>query len=149
VIRVVVDPGVFVSVLIGPRGSPPDRIFSAWVDDRLELIASPQLIAELRGVVLRPRFRRWFDEGSARQLVTRIERHATIHDDPPRCKGATRDPKDDYIVALAKAAEVDVIVSGDADLHAAELPKPSVWTPRSLADHLASSTDAEGFTQRS
>ena len=147
-IRVVVDPGVFVSVLIGPRSSPPDRIFSAWVDDRLEIIASPQLIAELRGVVLRPGFRRWFDEASARQLVARIERHATVHADPPQREGATRDPKDDYLVALAQAAEVDVIVSGDRDLHAAELAKLSVWTPRRLADHLSSSTEAEGFTQR-
>ncbi len=147
-IRVVVDPGVFVSVLIGPRGSPPDRIFSAWVDDRLEIIASPQLIAELRGVVLRPGFRRWFDEASARQLVARIERHATVHADPPHREGATRDPKDDYLVALAQAAEVDVIVSGDRDLHAAEQAKLSVWTPRRLADHLASSSEVEGFTQR-
>jgi putative PIN family toxin of toxin-antitoxin system len=148
VIRVVVDPGVFVSVLIGPRGSPPDRIFSAWVDDRLEIIASPRLIAELRGVVLRPRFRRWFDETSAWQLVARIERHATVRADPPQLKGTTRDPKDDYLVALAHAAEVNVIVSGDGDLHAAELTKPSVWTPRQLADHLASSSETEGFTQR-
>jgi uncharacterized protein len=121
VIRVVVDPGVFVSVLIGPRGSPPDRIFSAWIDDRLEVIANPQLIAELHRVALQPRFRRWFDEASARQLIARIEIHATLHADPPQPKGATRDPKDDYLVALAQAAEVDVIVSGDRDLHAAEL----------------------------
>jgi len=91
VIRVVVDPGVFISVLIGSRGSPPDRIFSAWIDDRLEVVASPQLIAELRRVLLRPRFRRWFDETSAQQLVARLERHATMRDDPPSVKGATRD----------------------------------------------------------
>lgn len=88
-IRAVVDPGVFISVLIGPRGSSPDRIFSAWIDDRLEIIASPQLIAELRRVLLRPKFRRWFDETSAQQLVTRLERHATMHDDPPQVKGTT------------------------------------------------------------
>jgi putative PIN family toxin of toxin-antitoxin system len=79
VIRVVVDPGVFISVLIGSRGSPPDRIFSAWIDDRLEVVASPQLIAELRRVLSRPRFRRWFDGTSAQQLVARLERHATMH----------------------------------------------------------------------
>ncbi len=57
-------------------------------------------------------------------------------------------PKDDYLVALARAAAVDMIVSGDLDLHAAELTTPSVWTPRRLADHLASSSEAEGFIQR-
>jgi putative PIN family toxin of toxin-antitoxin system len=72
VIRVVVDPGVFISVLIGSRGSPPDRIFSAWIDDRLEVVASPQLIAELRRVLLRPRFRRWFDETSAQPMRSSV-----------------------------------------------------------------------------
>jgi uncharacterized protein len=137
VIRVVVDPGVFISVLIGSRGSPPDRIFSAWIDDRLEVVASPQLIAELRRVLLRPRFRRWFDETSAQQLVVRLERHATMRDDPPAIKGATRDPKDDYLLVLSRAAKADAIVSGDGDLHDAELTDVSVWTPRHLADLLS------------
>lgn len=136
-IRVVVDPGVFISVLIGSRGSPPDRIFSAWIDDRLEVVASPQLIAELRRVLFRPRFRRWFDETTAQQLVVRLERHATMHDDPPPLKGATRDPKDDYLVALARAAKAEAIVSGDGDLHDAELADLPVWTPRHLADVLS------------
>jgi uncharacterized protein len=135
VIRVVVDPGVFISVLIGSPGSPPDRIFSAWVDDRLEIVASPQLIAELRRVALRPRFRRWFDEASARRLIARIELHATMQTDPPALAGATRDPADDYLVALARAAEVDAIVSGDHDLHDADA---AVLTPRQLADRLPS-----------
>lgn len=50
---------------------------------------------------------------------------------------ATRDPKDDYLVALARVADVDAIVSGDSDLHDAELPDLSIWTPRHLADLLS------------
>jgi hypothetical protein len=42
------------------------------------LIASPALLAELRRVIARPKFRRWFDELTARQLADRIERHATV-----------------------------------------------------------------------
>jgi putative PIN family toxin of toxin-antitoxin system len=95
------------------------------------------LIAELRRVLLRPRFRRWFDETSAQQLVARLERQATIRDDPPPVKGATRDPKDDYLIALARSAKADAIVSGDGDLHDAELIDVSVWTPRHLADLLS------------
>jgi putative PIN family toxin of toxin-antitoxin system len=136
VIRVVIDPGVFVSVLIGSRGSAPDRVFNAWIDDRIEVIASPQLIAELRRVVQRPKFRRWFDNRTAQQLVERIERHATLHEDPP-ATSATRDPKDDYLVALARVAHVDAIISGDRDIHDAELPDLSIWTPRHLADTLS------------
>jgi putative PIN family toxin of toxin-antitoxin system len=135
VIRVVVDPGVLISALIGPAGSPPDRIVSAWIDDRLEIVASPKVIAELRRVVMRPKFRRWFDEAVAKQLIERIELHATIHPDPPPLEGATADPDDDYLVALAVAARVDAIVSGDRHLHDAPL---ATLRPRDLADRLSS-----------
>ncbi len=134
-IRVVVDPGVFVSVLIGSPGSPPDRIFNAWVADRIEVVASPKVIAELRRVAMRPKFRRWFDEASARQLIDRIELHATIQPDPPLLEGATADPDDDYLVALAVAARVDAIVSGDRHLHDAPV---ATLRPRELADRLSS-----------
>lgn len=134
-IRVVVDPGVFVSVLIGSPGSPPDRIFNAWVADRIEVVASPKVIAELRRVVMRPKFRRWFDEAAAKHLIERIELHATIHPDPPLLEGATADPHDDYLVALAVATRVDAIVSGDRHLHDAPV---ATLRPRELADRLSS-----------
>jgi putative PIN family toxin of toxin-antitoxin system len=95
VIRLVVDPGVFISALIGPPGSPPDQIVQAWIDDRIELIASPALLAELRRVIARPRFRRWFDELTARQLAERIERHATVLEDGDT-PAVTRDRDDDF-----------------------------------------------------
>jgi putative PIN family toxin of toxin-antitoxin system len=140
VIRLVVDPGVFISALIGPPGSPPDQIVQAWIDDRIELIASPALLAEPRRVVARPKFRRWFDERTARQLADRIERHATVLPDiaiPP----ATRDRDDDYLVALARAADATAIVSGDLDLHEAKLPHPRVLAPSECVGRLLTRSD--------
>ena len=136
-IRLVVDPGVFVSALIGPPGSPPDVVVQTWIDDRVEVIVSPALLAELRLVVMRPKFRRWFDERTARQLAERIERHATMLPDTGSQPAITRDPADDYLVALARAAEAVAIVSGDRDLLEAGLVDPPVWTPRMCVDRLA------------
>jgi uncharacterized protein len=137
VIRLVVDPGVFVSALIGPPGSPPDVVVQAWIDDRVEVVASPALIAELRLVLMRPKFRRWFDESTARRLVERIERHATALPDVDSPPAITRDPADDYLVALARAAGAAALVSGDRDLLEAGLDDPPVWTARVCADRLA------------
>jgi putative PIN family toxin of toxin-antitoxin system len=114
VIRLVVDPGVFVSALIGPPGSPPDLVVQAWIDDHVEAVASPALVVDLRLVLMRPKFRRWFDETAARQLVERIERHATVLPDVDSPHAITRDPADDYLVALARAAEAVALVSGAA-----------------------------------
>jgi predicted nucleic acid-binding protein len=49
---------------------------------------------------------------------------------------ATRDCKDDYLVALALSAAVDAIVSGDHDLLDANLDI-AVWSPRELAGRIA------------
>jgi predicted nucleic acid-binding protein len=49
-----------------------------------------------------------------------------------------RDPKDDYLVALARSSQADAIVTGDLDLlaiHPAELDI-EVITPRQLVDQL-------------
>jgi putative PIN family toxin of toxin-antitoxin system len=137
VIRLVVDPGVFVSALIGRSGSPPDLILQAWIEDRIEVVASPALLTELRLVLMRPKFRRWFDETAARHLVERIERHATVLPDADPPAAVTRDPADDYLVALARVAGAAAIVSGDRDLLDVELADPPAWTPRACADRLA------------
>jgi len=136
VIRVVVDAGVFISALIGSRGGAPDLVMRAFVGDRIEVIASPLLIAELERVLRRPKFSKYVDERTAREFVERVRRHATIVDDPAEQPVATRDRKDDYLVALARKQGVDAIVSGDRDLIDAGLSEPAVWTPRQLADHL-------------
>jgi predicted nucleic acid-binding protein len=51
----------------------------------------------------------------------------------------TRDPNDDYLIALARGAGVDAIVSGDADLLALERADPAVVSPSRLVEQLARS----------
>jgi uncharacterized protein len=113
VIRVVIDPGVFISALIASRGGAPDLVVRAFVDDRIKVVASPLLLAELELVLRRPKFAAYFDERTAREFVERIRRHAMIVDDPIDQPAVTRDRKDDYLVALARSEHVDAIVSGD------------------------------------
>jgi len=136
VTRVVVDPGVFISGLIGTRGGAPDLLVRAFVEDRIEVVASPALLNELGQVLRRPKFRKYVDEGTAREFVERVRRHATLIEDPADQPAVTRDRKDDYLVALARAERVDAIVSGDRDLIDAGLADPVVWTARQLAEQL-------------
>ena len=136
-IRVVVDPGVFISALIGRRGGAPDLVVRAFVDDRIEVVASPLLLAELEHVLQRPKFSRYADARTRQEFVERVRRHATIVADAIDQPVVTRDRKDDYLVALGRQENVDAIVSGDRDLLDAGLEEAPVWTPRELADRLA------------
>jgi uncharacterized protein len=136
VTRVVIDPSVFVSALIGKPGSAPDLVVRALIDDRIEVVVSPLLMAELERVLARPKFRRYVDRKRATEYIARVQRHATAVGDPTNVPTVTRDPDDDYLVALARQEKVDALVSVDLDLLDAGLTDPPVRTPRQLADRL-------------
>lgn len=69
--------------------------------------------------------------------MERIRRHAVITGDPDPVPPVTRDPDDDFIVALARLHHVDAIVSGDLDLREGDFDNPPVWTPRQAAGRLS------------
>lgn len=73
--RVVVDPGVLISATITPRG-PPAEIVCAVREDRLALVVSPHLLAELLGVLQREKFRRYATLEEVEQYVAGIASHA-------------------------------------------------------------------------
>jgi predicted nucleic acid-binding protein len=58
-------------------------------------------------------------------------------DPPPPYPAVCRDPDDDYLVALAQAALVDAVVTGDRDLLELEDVGVAVITPRALVERLA------------
>jgi uncharacterized protein len=113
--RAVLDPGVLVSALISPSGSPAKLIAAARKGD-LELVTSPLLLAELEGVLQRQKFRRYLDLDVVRDfvgLVQRVSRHVSDPDGPAPLRSA--DPDDDYLIALAQAQNA-ILVSGDNHL---------------------------------
>jgi hypothetical protein len=49
VTRVVIDTNVFVSALIGKRGSAADQVLRAFIEDKLDVVVSPGLLDERSG----------------------------------------------------------------------------------------------------
>jgi putative PIN family toxin of toxin-antitoxin system len=134
-VRVVLDANVLVSAVISKAG-PPREIVMAWVDGRFELIASPALLDELRDVLARPRFRRWVSVATATEFIDGLGEDALLVDDPPALPGLSPDPDDDYLIALARGAHADYLVSGDRHLLGLADPQPPVLTPRQFLDLL-------------
>lgn len=133
--RAVLDPNVLISALISPAGAPRE-IVTAWTQGSFDLVASPLLLDELRNVLARPRFRRWVSAATVAEYVKGLTDAATIIDDPPLMPGLSPDPDDDYLIALARVAEADYLVSGDRHLTAISDPIPPVLTPREFRDRL-------------
>ncbi|MCA1681102.1 MAG: putative toxin-antitoxin system toxin component, PIN family [Actinobacteria bacterium] len=133
----VLDPNVLVSAFISQRGGAPDRIVRAWREGAFELIVSPQLIAELADVLTRPKFAIQAAEGRAEAYIAGLAGDALMIDDPPDPPAVSPDSSDDYLIALARAAHADVIVSGDRHLIDLADLTPPVLTPRQFAEQLS------------
>ena len=133
--RVVVDPNVVVSAAISTVG-PPRRILAAWTEQRFELVASATLLADANRVLGRAKFRRWISTAVARELLDGLADGALIIEDPPLRPAISRDPNDDYLIALARAARADYLISGDPDLLELPDPQPPILSPRQFVDLL-------------
>ncbi|MGI8559360.1 MAG: putative toxin-antitoxin system toxin component, PIN family [Solirubrobacteraceae bacterium] len=129
------DAGVLVAAAIAPRGVC-GRLLDGAIAGRFELIVSPSLLAELERVLLRAKFRRWLTEREVRQVIAAIVQLGELHEDPPAEPGLTPDPKDDYLVSLARAVDADYLISGDRHLTGLIDPRPPVLAPRVLLDQL-------------
>ena len=109
--RVVLDTNVLIAALI-TKGTPPDRLYQAWLRGEIELITSVAQIAELAAVLARPRLQKYLDADEAAAIIENIDTRAVILDDLPSVD-LSPDPKDNPILAAAIAGNADLIVSGD------------------------------------
>lgn len=113
--RAVLDPGVLVSALITPTGTPA-KLLLATQEGRFDLVVSPLLLEELAAVLEREKFRRYVDQGAVAAYLKLVRREAQLAPDPDgpppiRCA----DADDDYLIALAHRQSA-ALVSGDRDL---------------------------------
>lgn len=80
----------------------------------------------------RPKLAKYVKPGASASFEDQMRRIGAWHADIADPPAATRDPEDDYLVALALGAGAEAIVSGDDDLHAATDLRVAVLTPREL-----------------
>jgi uncharacterized protein len=133
-VRAVLDPNVIVSSLLSSGTTA--AVLNAWLDRRaFEPIVCPQLLSELEEALARPKFE-FLSRALVVQLVEHLRSEADLTEDPTVEPGVTPDPDDDYLVALARQAGADCLVSGDPHLKEAALTDIEVLTPTEFPDRL-------------
>jgi putative PIN family toxin of toxin-antitoxin system len=112
--RVVVDVNILISFLIGKRLG---GFLTLLREAEFLLLVSPPLLAEFVDVAARPRFRKHFPVEFAHQLaMTLAEAGELVEVVATSPTPLSRDPKDDYLLLMAKKGKADVLVTGDKDL---------------------------------
>lgn len=112
-LQVVVDPNLIISLLIGKRVS---KLLSVFSDERFEVVLHEELLGEFEEVARRTKFRKYFPEAAVDAFIAQLRSEGRVIDRVLVVEKVCRDPDDDYLLALAKAAKADVLLTGDADL---------------------------------
>lgn len=133
--RVVIDPNVFVSATITPSGAL-GPILTLIDDGVIVPVVTQHLVDEVVEVLGRPKLATYVKPGVSAAFEDQMRRLGEWHADIAEPLAVTRDPQDDYLVALALGASAEAITSGDDDLHAAVNLGVAVLTPRELLTRL-------------
>jgi len=115
-VRAVFDTNVLISAHFW-HGAP-NLLFAEIRNWNIRLVISPELMAEFAAVIGRAKFDPILQRtGRTRPAILGALRQvAEMIDPPPLPIPVCRDPEDDKVLALARAALPDFIVSGDKDL---------------------------------
>ena len=114
--RAVIDTNVLLAGLLW-RG-PPHALLEHVRAGTVSLVSSSALLAELADVIGRAKFDAILNRTntSRERSLAEVRRLAEVIEPPPLPQPVCRDPDDDEVLALALAAQVELIVSGDNDL---------------------------------
>ena len=114
--RAVIDTNVLIAGLLWH--GPPHALLAQVRDGTISLVSTPTLQAELADVLGRSKFDPILagSHTSRERLLAEMRQLAEVIDPPPLPQPVCHDPDDDHLLALALAAQVELIISGDRDL---------------------------------
>jgi len=123
-------------------------------DGHLELFISPDILAEVRDVLTRPKTLRKFPAltpEAVDMFLLELVSHATTLAAVPKVFSLPRDPKDEPYLDLAAASQARYLLSRDNDLldlmgdaaFRQEFPELTVIDPAALLRELASALEPE------
>lgn len=110
--KVIIDTNLWISLLLTGR---PSQLITLIDTDRIEILFSAELLEELITVAGRPKFRTLISADLLADLLLLIERKALfaqVNSSVDLC----RDPKDNFLLSLAKDGMASVLLTGDSDL---------------------------------
>jgi len=116
-LRVVLDTNVIVSGVMAASGHPA-QIIDVWRQGRFLLLVSPEIVNEVRTVLLSPKIRGTgrVTEEQCERLLLELATTSELAMHGPELAVRSRDEKDDYVLGCAFGGRADYLVTGDQDL---------------------------------
>ena len=131
----VIDTNVVISGFIGKEaGSPTAAILDAMLGGRFTYLLSVDLLAEYRGVALRPAIRRrhGLTDSEVDVILTELALNGTLVDAAPSA-AVLPDESDRHLWDLLEAVDGSILVTGDDALQRRAPDPARVLSPRQFA----------------
>lgn len=110
--RIIIDTNLWISFLITKDFTKLDEIIFSR---KTTLVFSQELLDEFIEVAKRPKFRRFFSSSDIEEILETIDEYADFVKVKTKTE-ACRDPKDNFLLSLAKDGNADFLLTGDNDL---------------------------------
>jgi uncharacterized protein len=110
--RVIFDTNIWISFLIGKQF---DSMKELLLTAAIQPIFSAQLLDELLTTTQKPKLQKYFQKDKVDNLMIFLKEIGEVIESQS-IVSACRDPKDNYLLALAKDSNADFLITGDQDL---------------------------------
>lgn len=123
------DSNIWISYLITRR---LDKLVSVILQHHLTVLTSRQLIEEIQGVLLRPKFKKYIKRSDIKEFIA-IHLKLCSFVETDVTANVLKDPKDNFLLDLYDVGKATILVSGDKEfLHEASQLNYQVMTLREL-----------------
>jgi putative PIN family toxin of toxin-antitoxin system len=110
--RVVIDTNIWISFLIGKALG---GLSEALIAERITILFSEELFAELIEVLQRPKFKKYFSSTAIEELIALLYDKVEWIEITSHFEDC-RDKKDNFLLDLSVYGRADYLVTGDEDL---------------------------------
>ncbi|MBX2899681.1 MAG: putative toxin-antitoxin system toxin component, PIN family [Cyclobacteriaceae bacterium] len=110
--RIIIDTNLWISFLITKNFKALDIQIKTG---KMKILFSLELMEEFLSVANRPKFKRYFTKDDIEQLIDLFDLFGETVQVRSKIK-LCRDPKDDFLLALAIDSKADYLITGDNEL---------------------------------
>jgi putative PIN family toxin of toxin-antitoxin system len=111
-LKLIIDTNLLVSFIISNKQNLLDPLL---FDEKARLLFSTELITEIQQTITKPKLKKYFGTNALEEMLSTFEPFIDLTE-VESIVTICRDPKDNFLLALAKDGKADYLLTGDKDL---------------------------------
>lgn len=111
-LKLIIDTNLWLSFIISKKQNLLDPLLFTG---NVRLLFSTELITEIQQTIAKPKLRKYFETNAIEEMFSAFEPFIDLIE-VASVITVCRDPKDNFLLALAKDGKADYLLTGDKDL---------------------------------